>query len=62
MIQMPRMTPKHSYASLIAENRRLRTLERLKEHWSTAKDEAMRDFVNMRISEINQRIRASNGK
>lgn len=62
MIKMPKMKPKHSYASLILENHELRKRAMLKEQWSEHKDEATREFVNKGIAGINAKIRELNAK
>ena len=57
----PRMRIAHRLKRLTDEVTMLRGKVDEQEIYSAAKDEAMRDFVNMRISQLNSAIRSTNG-
>lgn len=57
----PRMRIAHRLKRLTDEVTMLRGKVVEQEIYSAAKDEAMRDFVNMRISQWNSAIRSTNG-
>ena len=56
-----RPRPRNHLRRLVLENTRLRAAQVEQAALCTAKDEAMREYVNLRIAQTNAAIRAANG-